>query len=219
MKEAKKTDVPRAYNYADIINHKFKVLDFNGDWLNHIGKPERAGSWVVFGYSGNGKTSYELQLAKYLCNFEKVHINTLEEGMKLSFKKALLRNNMKAVKSKFTFHSENFDQLVKRLSRKRQPKIVLIDSLQYFFRRKKIDDYFWLLNNFPDTLFIFIAHATKSGQIKTNLAEDILFHSDLKIFVKDFMATIQTSRYGGSAPYLIYKKGYEDRQLLLLKKG
>lgn len=210
--------VKKAYNYTDIIKRNFKTLDFDGDWLEHIGKPERAGSWVAYGYSGHGKTSYELQLAKYLCQFERVHINTLEEGMKESFKNALIRNNMISVKSKFTFQSETYEELVIRLSRKRQPKIVFIDSLQYFFRRKRIDDYFWLLEKFPTTLFIFISHSTKGGQIKTNLAEDILFHSDVKIVIRNFEATIQ-SRYGGSKPYIIWKKGFEDRQLKLLKKG
>ena len=106
-----------------------------------------------------------------------------------------------------------------RLSRKRQPKVVLIDSLQYFFRGKRLKDYFWLLDKFPNTLFIFIAHAMKSGMIKGNLAADIMYHSDCKIYVKDFVANIQTSRYGGSKPFIIYKKGFEDRQLKLLKKG
>lgn len=211
--------VKKAYSYADIEKRKFKTLQFSGKWLDHIGNPELSGSWTIHGYSGDGKTSYEMQLAKYLCSFQRVHINTLEEGMRESFKRALLRNNMKSVKTKFTFQSETYDELCTRLSRKRQPKIIFIDSLQYFFRRKNLDDYFALLKRFPNTLFIFIAHSLKGGQIKGSIAEDILYHSDVKIYVKDFLAEVLTSRYGGSSPYVIWEKGHNDRQLKLIETG
>lgn len=212
----KKSDVKKAYSYADIEKRSFTTLDFRGEWLEHIGQPERSGSWTIHGYSGNGKTSYEMQLAKYLCSFEKVHINTLEEGMRLSFKKALIRNNMKSVKTKFTFQSENYDELIKRLDRKRQPKIVFIDSLQYFFRGKRLKHYFELLDRFPTTLFIFIAHSLKNGQIKGSLAEDILYHSDCKLFVKNYVCEVLASRYEGAEPYVIWDEGAKARQLQLV---
>lgn len=209
-------NVKRAYSYEDISRKRFNLLDFQGEWKDHIGKPEVSGSWIVYGLSGNGKTSYVMQLVKYLCLFGRVHYNSLEEGMRQSFKHALERNNIKSVGNKFTFQSESYDDLIRRLDRKRMPKIIVIDSLQYFFRKKRLDHYFELLNKFPNTLFIFISHA-KGSSPKGELADDIRFHSDVKLHVKDFMCTVETSRFGGSEPYLIWKEGYEQRQLKLLR--
>jgi len=210
--------IKKAFTYSDIAKRNFKTLDFQDAWLEHIGKPERTGSWIIWGGSGNGKTSYVLQLVRYLCSFERVHYNTLEEGMRESFKLALERNNIKSVASKFTFQSENYEQLVSRLSRKRMPKIVVIDSLQYFFRKKNASHYFDLLARFPDTIFIFISHA-RGSEPKGELADDIRYNSDVKIYVKDFVAEIKTSRFGGDKPFTIWEQGYNDRQLKLLNKG
>ena len=210
--------IKKAYTYTDIERKKFKTLDFKDVWLEHIGKPERSGSWIIWGSSGHGKTSYTLQLVKYLCQFERVHYNTLEEGMRESFKLALKDNNMKSVASKFTFQSETFEELTKRLSRKRMPKIVIIDSLQYFFRKRNIESYFKLLQDFQDTIFIFISHA-RGNEPKGELADDIRYHSDVKIYVRDFVAEVRTSRFGGREPYIIWQEGSDKRQLKLLNKG
>ncbi len=207
--------VKKAYSYADIQKRKFKLLSFAGKWLKHIGKPERSGAWTIHGCSGHGKTSYEMQLAKYLCSFERVHINSLEEGMRQSFKNALNRYNMDSVKSKWTFQKETYDELWERLDRKRQPKIVFIDSLQYFFRGKRIKHFFELIEKFPDTLFIFIAHSNSNGTIKGRLAEDIEYHSDVKVSVSDFLATIRTRYDDGGESFIIYDKGYREAQLKL----
>lgn len=207
--------VKRAFSYEDIQRKKFKLLDFTGQWLKHIGKPERSGAWTIYGYSGHGKTSYEMQLAKFLCSFERVHINSLEEGMRQSFKDALNRYNMDAVKSKWTFQKETYEELWERLDRKRQPKVVFIDSLQYFFRGKRIKHFFDLIEKFPDTLFVFIAHANPNGSIKGKLAEDVLYHSDVKVSVVDFLATVITRYDGGGEPFVVFEKGYTERRLKL----
>ena len=73
---------------------------------------------------------------KEICKSQKVHYNTLEEGTKLSFKKALERSNIKSANSKFTYQKENLTELTARLDRKNQAKVIVIDSVQYFFRRK-----------------------------------------------------------------------------------
>ncbi|MCU7571192.1 hypothetical protein N4241_08765, partial [Riemerella anatipestifer] len=80
MKEEKEIKVPPAYSYADIAKRKFNTMKFEGDWLELIGEPEVSGCWIIWGLSGNGKTRFALQLAKYLTKFQKVFYNTLEEG-------------------------------------------------------------------------------------------------------------------------------------------
>ncbi|HFG0566839.1 AAA family ATPase [Flavobacterium psychrophilum] len=215
----------RAYTYADIEKRKFQLLDFDGKWLDHIGKPERSESWIIYGLSGQGKTSYAMQLAKYLTQFERVHYNTLEEGTKQSFKLAMERVNMKSVGNKFTYKKESYEKLVERLSKKRMPKIIIIDSLQYFFNDRKktaTQDYFSLIEKFPTTLFIFVSHAT--GKVpRDDLGVSVKYHSDVKIHVHGFVAhssgEYAGTRYGGGEALIISEEKYRENQVVLYQQG
>ncbi len=212
-------EVPPAYSWGDIARKNFKTLDFEGEWLEHIGAPELSGSWLAWGASGNGKTAYALQVAKYMSQFTKVHYNTMEEGMRKSFKIALDRANIKSIPAgRFGFHAEDYDELVKRLEKKRSANCIIIDSCQYFFRGMSIKHYFDLLHQFPNKLFVFVSHAQGMSP-KGKLADHIRYHSDVKIHVKDFVADVQASRFGGSKPHVIWEQGMRQRELQLIKEG
>lgn len=212
--------VPRAYSYTDIERKEFNVLPFLGEWFRHQGSPERAGSILIYGGSGHGKTTYALQFMKMLCDHGKVFYNSVEEGMHASFKRSLKLNNLKAVSGKYTFYSEGYDDMFKRLERKRQPRIVFVDSVQYCFRGKKESHYFKLMERFPNTLFIWISQMQKNSP-KGAIAEAILWDAQNVIRVEDFKAYIEKSRCGGDelTPYVISKQKAEERELKLLKKG
>lgn len=214
------SNIPRAYSYTDIAKKEFKVLPFEGKWKEHQGEPERAGSILIYGDSGHGKTTYALQFMKYLCGFEKVFYNTVEEGMKASFKRNLKLNGLESCSAQYTFQSEFYDDAVKRLSRKRQPKIVFIDSVQYFFRFKKEAHYFKLMEMFPSTLFVWISHLQKNAP-KGAIAEAIKYDAQNTIKVEDFVAYIEKTRCGANEtnPYIISKVKAEERELKLLKRG
>lgn len=200
------TKIPPLYSVADINKMSFKILEFEGEWRDLIGKPEIAGCWLIWGLSGNGKTRFALKLAKYLCTFQRVYYNTLEEGMKESFKKALNDNNMNAVGNRFGYRKENLQQMRARLSQKRSPNIVIIDSLQYLNPTK--EEVKALLDDFPKKLFIFISQANGS-QPKGEVADDLKYHSDVKIRVDKFLAIpTESTRYGGFKPLVIWEEGY-----------
>lgn len=212
-KPEKTIKVPPAYSYSDIEKMKFITLPFEGVWKELIGEPEIAGSWIIWGKSANGKTRFALQLAKYLAGFQKVYYNSLEEGLKLSFKNALEANNIKAVGSKFCFHKEKLPQMRARLDKDRSPNIIVIDSLQHF--RISIADYYNLIEDFPKKLFIFISHANGS-EPKGELGDEIRYNSDVKIRVNQFIATpVETTRYGGYKPYVIWEQGANNTELKL----
>ena len=212
-------DVPPAYSWGDIARKNFNTLDFEGDWLKHIGAPELSGSWLAWGASGNGKTAYALQVAKYMSQFTKVHYNTLEEGMRKSFKLTLERSNIKSIPAgRFGFHAEDYDALVMRLEKKRSANFIIIDSAQYFFRGMSIKHYFDLINHFDNKLFLFISHAQGMSP-KGKLADHIRYHSDVKIHVKDFVAEIQASRFGGREPHVIWEEGMRQREIQLINEG
>ena len=71
----------RAYSSANIRSARFKTVDFDGAWLASIGMPVLRGTWLIYGGSGSGKTSFCLQLAKYLSQFGRVLYNSLEQGL------------------------------------------------------------------------------------------------------------------------------------------
>ncbi|MEI7488345.1 MAG: hypothetical protein WCJ72_13240 [Chryseobacterium sp.] len=205
--------VPPAYSYSDLAKMKFKTLAFEGEWKDLIGTPEVAKSWIIWGKSGNGKTRFTLQLAKYLAGFQKVYYNSLEEGLSLSFKKALDEVNMKSVGSNFCFQDEKLAQMRARLDKDRSPNIVIIDSLQHF--KIKESDYYSLLEDYPKKLFIFISHA-QGAEPKGELADEIRYNSNVKIRVHQFVASpVENTRYGGKKPYIIWEEGMRNAQIKL----
>ncbi len=211
--------VQRAHSYEDISSQKFKIIPIQKEWLGHLGEPQLGNShWLVYGESGHGKTSYVLQIVKMLTEFEKVHYNTLEEGMKQSFKLALKRNNMKIVASKFNFHQEDLEELTKRLDRRRQPKIVVIDSVQYFFRGKQLKHYFDFINKFQNTTFIWVSGAD-GKKPKGSIANDIYYDADIVINVKDFEAIVMKNRFEAYESRIIWKEGNEQRNIELITQG
>jgi len=62
----------RAISVTELINTKFKVMEFKGAWKRALGQPELSGTWIVYGNPKNGKTRFVLQLCKYLTQFTRV---------------------------------------------------------------------------------------------------------------------------------------------------
>ncbi len=213
-------EIPRYLTQEDAERAKFKEFPFEGEWLRHLGTPERAKSILIYGGSGHGKTTYALQLMKYMCGFEKVFYNSVEEGLRASFVRSLELNNLKLVKGKYVFQSEFYDDMVKRLDRKRQPKIVFVDSVQYCFRGKRDIHYWELTEKFNDTLFVFISQMSK-GCPKGAIADAIMWDAQAVIKVQDFKAYVEKSRCGGdeNQPYIINQQKADERELKLVKQG
>ncbi|MCT4580808.1 MAG: hypothetical protein N4A35_05265 [Flavobacteriales bacterium] len=194
----------RAVSISELYTTNFKVLDFQGDWDACIGKPELAGSWLIWGKSGNGKTRFTLQLCKYLTQFGKVAYNSLEEGASLSMRKAFVETGMEEVKRRIVLlDQEPISDLIERLKKRKSPDIIAIDSVQY--TGMNYDTYRELRKTFPKKLFILISHADgkePSGRV----AKSIRFDAFVKIWVEGYKA-FPTSRYGGGQPYTVWQQG------------
>lgn len=211
--------VPRAKTYEDLSRKKFKEIILPEDWKPHLGVPQLGdSSWAIRGESGQGKTSYALQLAKAIAEKQKIHYNTLEEGTKKSFQMALQRENIKLIKSRFTYEKESVKQLIARLDRNRQPRIVIIDSAQYFFRGKKGQDFLNFVEKLSNTTFIWIVQ-TEKGKVRGAVASDIVFHSDIVIDVENFQATVYKNRFEAYEPRIINLDKYNERTEKLILKG
>lgn len=197
----------KAFTGDALLNKKFKTVPITGEWKDLIGTPELSGAWIIWGESGNGKTRLVLQMVKMLTQFGKVAYNTLEEGAKLSFQRAVRDSGLKGLGTKFMIiPGEDIAELTERLSKPKSPNIIVIDSIQYTSLEKRT--YKKLINTFPRKLFIFISHA-KGKEPKGSTAESIRYDADVKIWVEGYKA-FAISRYGGGKPYSIWYEGAQE---------
>lgn len=190
----------RAYSVNNVLSAKFDVLKFEGVWREAIGCPELTGTWIIYGDVKNGKTSFAMQLARYLTKFERVAYNSVEEGLSLSISQAYRRNNLKDVSGRFLLlNKETVDELVTRLNQRRSPGIVVIDSAQFWELTFK--DYKRLKEAFPDKLFIYVSHCT-GRQPEGKVAQRIYKDANVVFRIEGFKA-FPVSRYGGGREIII----------------
>lgn len=196
----------RALTVSNIINKKRDLLPFQGPWLHSFGRPELRGSWLIWGESGSGKTTLVMQLCKYLTGFDRVLYNSLEEGDSESVKLALIRVGMQEAGRRFLLlDKEPIDDMKERLRKRRAPRIVVIDSIQY--AGLNYTQYKELIEEFTTTLFIWISHAEGKNP-KGRTAQEVRYDAYVKAYVEGYMTT-PVSRYvaGDSEPYIIWHEG------------
>jgi len=194
----------RAISAKQLMRRKFPVIPWTGKWEAAFGRPEANGSWIIWGNSGNGKTRFSLMLAEELAKYGRVAYNTLEEGARLSFQRAIAEGGYELPTGRFVIlDREPIEELAVRLRGRKAPDFVFIDSIQYSFLNRR--RYFELRKEFPDTLFIWISHA--SGRDPDgDLAKKVRYDADVKIWIEGYKAFV-TSRYGGGEPITIWREG------------
>lgn len=195
----------RASSVNDIITKDIPVFDFEGRFFEAFDRPARTGVWFIWGNSGNGKTTFSLQLAKYLCKYDSVLYDSLEEGTGRTMQRSFQRLNMGDVKGKLMVVEESIEELSKRLTKRKSPKIVFIDSIQ--FARLNEQQYYEFINKHKrNKLLVFISQAKGKGP-RGSAAEASMYSADLKIWVEGYRA-FSKGRYIGQSPYYTI---YEQR--------
>lgn len=193
----------KAISVEQLLMKKFKDMKFEGKWKQSFGNPEFSGIWIVWGASGNGKTNFCMQLAKYLTNFGDVAYNTLEEGARKSMQRVIALHDMKTVSKRFKIlDAEGLKAIEERLSHRNSPDIVIIDSFQFFGLTQAA--YIEFKNKWKNKLFIFISHAD-GNHPEGRVAKFVRYDADIKIHVASYQANI-ISRYGGGKPFIIWEE-------------
>lgn len=204
----------RAISNKNVLTAKFEVADFEGEFLASFGRPELRGAWIIYGGSGSGKTTFVMQMCKYLTRFRRVAYNSLEQGLSLSLQKAWERVGMQEVGNKIILlNKEQLKDLRVRLLKKQSPDVIVIDSVHYL-RRFNMDQYQNLRDEFPNKLFIFVSHE-KGGMPKGMMAQNIRYDSEIKIRVEGYKAFVTTryevaERGEGGADFIIWEQGAQD---------
>lgn len=200
----------KAISNRAFLAKKFKYVELDEPWRSHLGNPVLAGSWIIWSKSNQGKTSYTLQLCKYLTKFARVAYNSLEQGESPSLQRAWKMVDMDEAGTRIILlEKETMSEVCERLrDRRGRPGVVVIDSVQYAVGWQ-ITQYIKMREEFPNTLFIFISHA-RGMEPDGNLAQKIRYDADIKIRVEGFRAfagtRYQTGTEGGK-PYDIWPEG------------
>lgn len=176
----------RAYSASEVLAKKVPSIPFEGRWREAFGEPGRAGVWLIWGQSANGKSSFAMQLARELCKYGKVAYNSLEESIGLSFQENMERCQMGDVDGRFLIlDRESMEDLNIRLKKQRSPDFIIIDSLQY--TGLNYNDYKRLKEAHPKKLFIFISHADGDKPYGST-ATKVQYDADMKILVQGYRA-------------------------------
>ena len=120
-----------AKGVREMLTRNYNTFSFQDEWHDAFSTPERSGIWLIWGNSGNGKTTFAMMLCKYLCKFAKVAYNSLEEGASLTMRNTMEKCEMEDVNTRFRLiDGESIEQLSIRLQRPKSPQIIVIDSFQ-----------------------------------------------------------------------------------------
>ena len=197
----------RALTVGEVLRKRCKTFPFTGKWRDAFGEPERTGVWFIWGNSGNGKSSFTMQLCKELAKYDRVAYDSLEEGASMTMRQSLMRHGMGEAGSHFALlDNEPMRELSERLSRRKSYNIVVIDSFQYTQMTYK--DYIRLKERHKDKLLIFISHA--GGQRpRGSAAVSVMYDATLKIWVEGFRAFSKGRFIGPTGEYTIWKEGAE----------
>ena len=196
----------RALTVKEVLNKRRMTFPFEERWLSAFGKPERSGIWFIWGKSGNGKTSFVMQLIRELCKYDRVAFNSLEEGDSLSMRQKLVRHGLLDVGSRLHLLHESMSTLSNRLFQRKTYRVVVVDSFQY--TQMSYKDYIAFKEAHRDKLIIFISHA--SGSMPRGAAAvSVMYDATLKIWVEGFKAFSKGRFIGSSGELTIWKEGAE----------
>lgn len=190
-----------------LLQRKYSFLDNLPERIaNSFGKLTMNFIMIVWGQSANGKSSFMMDFLKAIMVYGKVLYVALEEGFEATTQMNALRQLTEedhSGKIEFADHEMNYDELVKKLKKKKSPKFIVIDSVQYW--DVTYDKYKKLKEMFPKKTFIFLSHA--SGKIPDGkTADKIRYDAGVKVRIEGFVAFV-ACRYGGNNPYVIWEEG------------
>ena len=175
----------RSYSTEEILERKFPDLGWGERWREVFGVPADNDTWLIWGASGSGKSSFVMQLAKELAKIDRVVYVGYEEGISKSYQKRLQDFNMKEHHGSYTTVIESYDELTERLKRQRSGKFVIVDSIQMSgWNYAQAED---LIRRFPRKTCIVVSQEEKGEPLGFD-AKRLLYLASVKIKVAGYRA-------------------------------
>ena len=160
--------------------------------------------WFVYAGQGNGKTSFLVQLIKYLATFEKVVYNSLEESSDHTLQLAFGKQGMQDVSRRVSIlEAESPKDMGERMSKRKAAKVWVVDTVQYW--DITWEQYLDLKRKHHDKLIIFVSHMEGNAP-DGKVAMKIMRDASLKIFISGFMAVSKGRYIGPTGKYIIWKE-------------
>ena len=197
----------RALSVSDLLNKQYKLFDFTDKWFDAFGRPARTGVWFAYAGQGNGKTSFLVQLIKYLATFEKVVYNSLEESSDHTLQLVFGKQGMQDVARRVSIlEAESLKDMDERMSKRKAAKIWIVDTLQYW--DITWEQYLELKRKHRDKLIIFVSHM-EGNYPDGKVAIKIMRDAALKIFISGFIAVSKGRYIGSTGRYIIWREEAE----------
>ena len=198
----------KSLSVSQALSIRRSTLRLEGGWGNCVGEIDRTGVVFFWGKSGNGKTSAVLSFGKELARFGRVLYNSLEEGLSVSFLNALRRHAMQACGRRFqVVAGESIADLDERLSKRKSPDFVIIDSFQY--TQLDYRQYIAFKERHLDKMLVFVSHAD-GKQPAGRAARSVMYDAGLKIWVEGYKAFTNGRFFGPTGEYTIWREKAEE---------
>lgn len=198
----------KSLSVSQALSIRRPTLRLEGGWGDCVGEIDRTGVVFFWGKSGNGKTSAVLSFGKELARFGRVLYNSLEEGLSVSFLNALRRHAMQDCGRRFqVVAGESMEDLDERLSKRKSPDFVIIDSFQY--TQLDYRQYIAFKERHPDKMLIFVSHAD-GKQPAGRAARSVIYDAGLKIWVEGYKAFTNGRFFGPTGEYTIWREKAEE---------
>lgn len=207
----------RVWSLKNLEDIRHEYIDFDGEWYQAFGRPEKSGCWIIYGKSGQGKSSFALQLARKLDEMGmRVLYLTLEMGGSTDFLESVRDVGMRSDINRIIFSDDTtFEDLDEYLGKQRSADVIIIDSVQYFTDQcgVKADEIISLRKKYPRKVFIFISHVD-GKEVEGQAAYRVKRDSFKRIYVQGFKATFVGRDKGGPRGFfIIWAKGYQEYHL------
>lgn len=190
----------KSLSSTNLYDQKFKVFEFDGVYRDAFGTPTTGGCWLIFGKEKNGKTWAALILANMLRH----HVNKSlyisgEEGTDRDFVEACKRAQIPARCKGLNFLPyQTMAEIHERLENPRtRPSIIFLDNATVYADVLKPKDFQKLLTDYPNVLFIVIAHEERNEPY-TALAKYVKKMAKRIIRVKGLACEISGRGPGGT---------------------
>lgn len=194
----------RTLSAKQVLTIKFDTVRLGGGWDECVGEIETTGVWFIWGNSGNGKTSAVVSLCRELSSFGRVLYNSREEGVSLTMQNTLRRYGMGELGGRFQLASMNLEELDGRLSQKRSPRFVVIDSFQ--FMGISYREFRAFCERHRNKLLIFVSR-TRGRQPEGRAAVSAMYDASCKIWVEGYKAFSKGRFIGEKGEITIWEEG------------
>ncbi len=184
-----------------LLGKKYPVYGFDSDLIEMIGEAEIGFKMLIWGASGQGKSTFAALLLKSLSKYGKVYYNSIEQGEGKSIQDLATHTGLgECDKGKFMFGDrDDFEQMMRKL-KTNNSKFVVIDSLQYI--NLTVVQYKRMITAFPKKAFIIISWEGAGGNPKGEYAKSIRYMVDIKSYVKAG-EVFTNSRFAATQPWKI----------------